>query len=248
LDDANFLPLLRQADGYVLQVHSVPISARGSATLCDLRLAREWIARAGKLGMPFSVALPTYRCAAGYAPDGKLLSVAMDSVQPSWPPGTRILEFGADAEKMAALVDEWQRARPPQLRELIWYRVPIAIDARNWRWPTLAAAMAGRPPKHQLSIRQEGANLIDLSIVNTGEADEQLGLNVTAKWSEAGLEASDALSGWSVRSENGLAVFNSVAQNGLRLPPGATRKIGWLRFDQPTNLQIEFSNQSESLR
>jgi hypothetical protein len=84
--------------------------------------------------------------------------------------------------------------------------------------------------------------------VNAGEADEQLKVNVIAKWREAGLEASDALFGWSVRSENGLAVFNSVAQNGFRLPPGATRKIGWLRFDQPTNLQIEFSNQSESLR
>jgi len=73
-------------------------------------------------------------------------------------------------------------------------------------------------------------------------------LNITAKWSETGLEASDALFGWSVRSENGLAVFNSVAQNGFRLPPGAARKIGWLRFDQPPNLQIEFSNQSEPLR
>ena len=248
LDDPNFLPLVRETDGYVLQVHSVPISARGSATLCDLKLARRWIARAGKLRMPFSVALPTYRCAAGYTPDGKLLSVAMDSVQPSWPPGTRILEFGADADDIAALVHELQKARPPQLRELIWYRVPIATDTRNWRWPTLAAVMAGQTPKHQLNVQQEGANPIDLSIVNAGEADEQLSLHVTAKWSEAGLEAADALSGWSVRSENGLAVFNSVAQNGFRLPPGATRKIGWLRFDQPTNLQIEFSNQSEPLR
>jgi hypothetical protein len=248
LDDANFLPLVRETDGYVLQVHSVPISARGGVTLCDSKLAREWIARAGKLGMPFSVAVPTYRCAAGYAPDGKLLSVAMDSVQRSWPPGTRILEFGADADKMAALVDEWQKARPPQLRDLIWYRVPIATDTRNWRWPTLAAVMAGRPPKHQLNVRQEGANPIDLSIVNTGEADEQLSLNVTAKWSETGLEASDALSGWSVRSENDRAVFSWVARNGFRLPPGATRKIGWLRFYQPTNLQTEFLNQSESLR
>ena len=248
LDDPNFLPLVRETDGYVLQVHSVPISARGSATLCDLKLARGWIARAGKLRMPFSVALPTYRCAAGYTPDGELLSVAMDSVQPSWPPGTRILEFAADADDIAALVHELQKARPPQLRELIWYRVPIATDTRNWRWPTLAAVMAGQTPKHQLNVQQEGANPIDLSIVNAGEADEQLSLHVTAKWSEAGLEASDALSGWSVRSENGLAVFNSVAQNGFRLPPGATRKIGWLRFDQPTNLQIEFSNQSEPLR
>jgi hypothetical protein len=248
LDDANFLPLVRETDGYVLQVHSVPISARGSATLCDSTLVREWIARAGKLGMPFSVAVPTYRCAAGYAPDGKLLSVAMDSVQPSWPPGTRILEFGADADKMAALVAEWQKARSPQLRDLIWYRVPIATDTRNWRWPTMAAVMAGRPPKHQLNVRQEGANPIDLSIVNAGEADEQLSLNVTAKWSETRLEASDALSGWSVRPENDRAVFSWVARNGFRLPPGATRKIGWLRFDQPTNLQTEFLNQSESLR
>jgi Protein of unknown function (DUF3142) len=242
LDDANFLPLVREADGYVLQVHSVPISAHGSGTLCDSKLAREWLARAGKLRMPFSVALPTYRCAAGYAPDGKLLSVAMDSVQPSWPPGTRILEFGSDADEIAALVHEWLKTRPPQLRELIWYRIPIATDTRNWRWPTLAAVMAGRPPKHQLSVRQEGANPIDLSIVNAGEADEQLNVNVTAKWSKADLEACDALSGWRVRSENDRAVFSSVAQSGIRLPPGATRKIGWLRFDQSTNLQTEFSN------
>src|SRR5205807_8313528 len=187
-----------------------------SATLCEPRLAREWIARAGKLGIPFSVALPTYRCAAGYGPNGKLLSVAMDSVPPVWPPGTRVLEFGADANEIAAVVNDWQKARPPQLRELIWYRIPIATDTRNWRWSTLAAVMAGRPPKHQLSVRREGANPIDLSIVNAGEADERLSLNVTAKWSEAGLEASDALSGWSVRSENGLVVFSSVAQNGFR--------------------------------
>src|SRR5437870_11202562 len=149
---------------------------------------------------------------------------------------------------MATLIDEWQKARPPQLRELIWYRVPIATDTRNWRWSTLAAVMAGRPPKHQLSVRREGANPIDLSIVNAGEADERLSLNVTAKWSEAGLEAYDALSGWSVRSENGLAVFSSVAQTGFRLLPGATRELGWLRLDEPTNLQIEFSNQSGPLR
>ncbi len=242
LDDANFLPLVRETDGYVLQVHSIPISAGGGTTLCDSKLARDWVSRAGNLRIPFSVALPTYRCAAGYAHDGKLLSVAMDSVQPSWPPGTRILEFGADADELAALVHEWHEARSSELRELIWYRVPIATDTRNWRWPTLEAVMAGNPPKHQLSVRQEGANPVDLSIVNAGEADEQLNVNVTAKWNKAELQACDALYGWRVRSENGRAVFSSVAQNGFRLPPGASRKIGWIRFDQPTNLQTEFSN------
>jgi len=95
MDNPEFRPLVREADGYVLQVHSVPIS--NGATLCDTRLARKRVVKAARLGLPFSVALPTYRCSAGYGSDGKLLSVAMDSIQPSWPPRTRVLEFGADA-------------------------------------------------------------------------------------------------------------------------------------------------------
>src|SRR5436309_14708579 len=89
LDNPEFLPLGREADSYVLQVHSVPIFS-GSAALCDSHSAREWAEKAAKLDLPFSVALPTYSGVAGYGTDGKLLSVAMDSVQPSWPPGTRI--------------------------------------------------------------------------------------------------------------------------------------------------------------
>ena len=241
LDDSQFSALVREVDGYVLQVHSVPISAGTNAKLSDARLAREWVRKAARFGIPFEVALPTYRCAAGYGPDGKLLSVAMDSVQPVWPPGTRVLEFGADADEIAALVNDWQKTRPPQLRELIWYRVPIATDTRNWRWPTLSAVMSGRLPKHKLNILQEGENPIDLSIFNAGEADEQLNANVTATWNGAGLTASDALAGWNVKSENGRAIFKVTASHGLRLPPGATRKIGWLRFDQITTVETELS-------
>jgi hypothetical protein len=247
LDNSEFLPLVREADSYALQVHSVPISS-GSATLCNAHSAREWVAKAAKLGLPFSVALPTYRGTAGYGADGKLLSVAMDSIQPSWPPGTRILEFGADGDEIAALVETWQKARPKQLRELLWYRIPIATDTRNWRWVTLSAVMGGRRPEHKLRVLQEGANPIDLSILNAGEADEQINSDVMATWSGAGLDASDALSGWSVHSENDRAVFRTIAEHRVRLPPGAIRKIGWLRFDQITSLRTEFSNQSESHR
>jgi len=241
LNDSEFRKLVREVDGYVLQVHSVPISAGTTAKLSDARLAREWVRKAARFGIPFGVALPTYRCAAGYGSDGKLLSVAMDSVQPVWPPGTRVLEFGADADEIAGLVHEWQKARPPQLRELIWYRVPIATDTRNWRWPTLSAVMSGHLPEHKLNILQEGENPIDLSIFNAGEADEQINANVTTTWNGAGLTASDALAGWNMKSENGRAIFRVTASHGLRLPPGAMRKIGWLRFDQTTTLETELS-------
>jgi hypothetical protein len=88
---------------------------------------------------------------------------------------------------------------------------------------------------------QEGENPVDLSIVNAGEADEQVNANVTASWNGAGLTASDALAGWNIKSENGRAIFRVTASHGLRLPPGATRKIGWLRFDQTTSLETELS-------
>jgi Protein of unknown function (DUF3142) len=247
LDSPDFRALVREADSYVLQVHSIPLSP-SRATLCNERLARQWISKAARFGLPFSVALPTYRCSAGYGPDGKLLSVAMDSVQPAWPPGTRVLEFGADPDEIAALVNEWQQSRPPQLRGLLWYRIPIASDARNWRWITLSAVMAGRPPEHKLNVLQEGENPIDLSVFNGGEADEQWNASVIATWSDAELAASDALSGWSVRSEHGRAIFNAITSQSVRLPPGATRKIGWLRFDRTTNLRTELLNQSEPLR
>ena len=241
LNASEFRKLVHEVDGYVLQVHSVPISAGTNAKLFDAQFAREWVRKAARFGTPFEVALPTYRCAAGYGPNGKLLSVAMDSVQPVWPPGTRVLEFGADANEIAAVVNDWQQTRPPQLRELIWYRIPIATDTRNWRWATLSAVMSGRLPEHKLNILQEGENPIDLSIFNAGEADEQLNANVSATWNGAGLTASDALAGWNMRSENGRAIFTVTASRGLRLPPGTTRKIGWLRFDQTTTLETALS-------
>lgn len=239
LDDPEFVPLLRDADGYVLQVHSVPTSnVADRATLCDEALARAWIKKAARLGLPFSVALPTYRCSAGYDATGKLLSVAMDSVQPAWPPDTRVLEFATNADEIAMLVKELQQARPPQLREIIWYRIPVATDMRNWRWVTLSAAMSGRKPLHRLEVLQEGESPIDVSIANTGEADEQLDSVVTATWNGAAVVATDALPGWTVDVTTGRAVFATLAGHPMRLPPGGTRRIGWLRYERPASLQL----------
>jgi hypothetical protein len=141
---------------------------RCRANVCDAPLARAWVSKAARFGLSFSVALPTYRCSAGYDATGKLLNVAMDSVQPAWPSDTRVLEFATNADDMATLVQEWRYARPPQLREIIWYRVPVATDVRNWCWTTLSAVMSGRKPLHHLEVLQEGENPIDLSIANTG--------------------------------------------------------------------------------
>jgi hypothetical protein len=236
LDQADFPALAREADEYVLQVHSVPTLAEsGHAVLCDPALARKWVSMASRLGIPFSVSLPAYWCVAGYDSGGKLLGVAMDSVQPAWPPGTSALEFGANADDIAGLVAEWRQSRPAAMRGLLWYRVPVPTDLRNWRWPTLAAVMAGRNPQHRLDVICDGANPLDISIVNRGEAEEYAGCAVTLTWSGANVTASDALPGWSLTVENGRALFSTIPGEQLRLSPGDSRSIGWLRYDQVTS-------------
>jgi hypothetical protein len=230
LDEPGFESLVREADGYVLQVHSVPLKDGRAQTLCDTGAARRWVTKAARLQRPFSVALPTYRCRAGYSRAGKLLGIALDGVQPSWPPGTRALEFNSDATEIAALVNKWERARPSELQELLWYRIPVATDTRNWRWPTLRAVMSGRRPSRHFEVVREGENPVDLAIVNAGESDEEVPGDVVAI-SEAGhLLAAEALAGWEVKRERGRALFSVAPGHRLRLPPGARRQIRWLRY------------------
>jgi hypothetical protein len=243
LEAPDFPDLIRQCDEYVLQVHSIP-TGHPTGVICDEALTRSWVKRAGALGRPFDVALPTYRCAAGYDPSGKLLGVAMDSVAPFFPPGTRLLEFDSDAEALARLICNWRTARPENLKGIIWYRLPVSTDRQNWRWPTLLAVMKGRSPLHRLEVSREGDNPVDLSISNMGEADAPVRCTVTVTWNEGVLVASDALPGWNVLIQPGRATFSSNSSAGLRLPPGTKIGIGWLRYDRALPLALQVSESS----
>jgi hypothetical protein len=240
LDEPEFARLIGKVEGYVLQVHSVPTAPGDGAMLCDTTLAKRWVEKANRLGVPFSVALPTYRCVAGYDDAGKLVSVAMDGVDPVWPRGTRAVEFATDADRVAALVNEWKKKRPALLRDIFWYRLPVATDERNWRWPTLSAVMEGRAPLRKLEIRSRGENPVDLAIANVGEADEQSDPTVKVTWNDgSAVTASDALPGWSVVVTKDAAIFKPDGGEQLRLSPGATRSIGWLRYDRAPNFQAK---------
>ncbi len=238
LDEPEFAHLLNHADGYILQVHSIPPSVPAAhALVCEPDRARQWVKKAAALGHPFEVALSTYSAVVGYDEAGRLRGVALDAVQPSWPAGTQLMHLDSNAESLAALVAEWRTMHPPQMKGVIWYRLPVATDQRNWRAETFNAVIEGRALKHQLIARATGENPADLSIVNEGDLDEEFTGQVIVHWQGDAPIASDALRGWSVQINEQQAEFTCAQP--LRLPPGTSRGIGWLRFDQRASLNVE---------
>ncbi len=241
LDEPAFSRMLAQVDGWVLQVHSaMPEKADARVSACDPERARKWVAKAEKLRKPFEVALSTYSAQAGYNEQGKLLGLALDGIQPAWPAGTRIMQFDSDADELAKLVGEWQAWHPTGMQGILWYRLPVTTDQRNWRWPTFAAVIEGRFPTHHLTVRTEGGNPVDLSVVNDGEADESLDhAEVISTWPGPAPEAAEALPGWTVSLDANQARFVHAKEQTRRLPPGARQNIGWLRFNHATAVRVE---------
>lgn len=240
LDEPAFPDLLKHTDGWVLQVHSaMPEKTGGHVATCDPGRARKWVAEAAKLHRPFEVALSTYTAQAGYDENGKLLGLALDGIQPAWPANVRIMQFDSDPDALVALVREWRDLRPAGLQGILWYRLPVATDQRNWRWPTFAAVIEGRSPMHHLAAKTEGVNPVDLSVVNDGEGNEDLGkIRVKTAWKGPPPVASEALPGWGVSLEAGAAIFQFSGPAGS-LPPGGRRSIGWLRFENPPQVSAE---------
>ena len=87
-------------------------------------------------------------------------------------------------------------------------------------------------------MARRGENPIDLELINIGEADEQFTGSITGSWRNAKLVASDSVAGWQLQTSNGRAVFTPEANEPLRLLPGERRGIGWLRYDQPAELEL----------
>lgn len=248
LSEPAFPILAREARRYVLQVHSVSSPLGDDRTqICDPAQARRWVAQASAIGVPFEIALPTYRSYVGYSPEGKLVGVASDSVRPSWPSGTRVKEYGLDEIAMAAVMKEWLMKRPAHVEGIMWYRLPVATDENNWRWPTLRAVMEGRPPSQNWKVRVEGSshaggdlpNPVDLVLSNAGESDEAPSCRVEVRWDTDATAVAESLPGWEVRKGKRSVVFFRAVGNARRLPPGGDCAIGWLRLEPGAPIHVE---------
>ncbi len=243
LDSPAFASLAAAATNYVLQVHSLGKPARVDAPfkLCDPALAQRAVARAGAVGVPFRVALPTYTYLVAFNAAGKFIGLSAEAPHSRWPAGAQLRELSADPLAMHALVQSWNTNRPPAMRGVIWYRLPVPVDNFNWRWPTLGAMISGREPQEKFSAtaRRVEPGLVEISLENTGELDISSRLAVTVRWSDARLVAGDGLRGFELAEQNVSAAKFQNQPASYRLPAGEKIIVGWLRFDQDREVQIE---------
>jgi hypothetical protein len=178
--------LIRAADGYVLQVHSLkpPSGPDDAVELCDPAAAREWIEEAARFGRPFRVALPTYGYAAAFGPTGKLLGLSAEGPSLSWPAGVTVRTVRTRPGDMAGLVRGWTGDRPAALAGILWYRLPVASDRLNWTLPTLLSVSRGEAPRADVraEVRVPEPGLIEIDLLNLGAEDSILPSPVWIRW------------------------------------------------------------------
>jgi len=243
LKQASFRRLIAEADGYILQVHSLarPKGVDAPFKLCDPGAAREAVTLAGRLGKPFRVALPTYGYRLAFDGQGRFAGLSAEGPARDWPEDYQVREIHADASEMAALVREWTARRPRAMQGLIWYRLPVAGDRLNWPWTTLAEVMQGQTPqtRFKVELRQPQPGLIETELLNTGGTVFGGPVRAVVRWQEARLLAADGLEGVTLEQPEARKLVLTTTEDFARLDPGAKRTLGWLRLDRPAKVTLE---------
>ena len=241
LKQTAFRELASSADGFVLQVHSLdrPRGIDAPFTLCDPQKARAAVRQAGELGLPFRVALPTYGYVLAFTADGKFVGLSAEGPSLNWPKGTLQRKVNANPAELSQLIAEWSNHPPAHCRGVIWYRLPIAGENLNWPRATLSMVMSGRSPSVSLRLeaRRSGA-LVEVDWVNAGGAVKTGAVAVRARWQQGALLAGDGLHGF-VLSESSSNSARFINQS-VRLRPDERQQVGWLRFNQETEVELEF--------
>lgn len=227
LEGEGFAELARESPGYVLQVHSLqlPESPGEPVVLLDPEAARRAVAKAAALDVPFRVALPTYGCEVWFDDAGQVVEVVSEDEGPGFRPAGRSFAY-ADPAEAAALVAGWESEGLETLTGLVWYRIPVAGDRRNWRWETLEKVVSGEVPKAVVEVeRASGGGVGDVVIVNRGDAPGRLPTSVLAR---GPVLAADAVGAYRPGPSKAGAEFVRRDEIWPWLEPGERTVIGWV--------------------
>jgi hypothetical protein len=228
LDEASF-PELVKGGSYVLQVHSLQLPAREGepVKIFDPTSAVIAARKASNLQIPFRIAMATYGCEVRFDAKGKVVDViSEDTGGISSSPGRRAFAL-ADPNDSARLVREWT-ARPPEgMTGIIWYRLPVAEDRRNWPWQTFELVIRGKSGVPQLDlIATPGPGARDLFVANKGNFPARLPAQIIITTPGS---AADGAGAYRIEARENELHFILRDDVWPWLDPGQKIPTGWLR-------------------
>ena len=241
-----FGDLIRKADRYVLQVHSIkrPKRFEDEVSLCDPERALRWARQAAKFGVAYHVALPTYGYRMAYDPTGALVDIAAEDASATKHPDWTYREVRSDPIEISNLVEQFKLQDVEHLHGIIWYRLPIGNERYNWDINTWRAVMTG-PVEHSdwdLSTVQVESGLVEIRIENTARVAMQPPEIIEVDLGDATALAWDGQRNYSVQPAPPQRLFWRwpASMSAPHLAPGETWTIGWIRLhEEATTLELK---------
>lgn len=224
LRSTKFPNLTQKVDDLILQVHAVDDPREG---LFNDYKALHYIDRMNRISRkPFYIALPTYGLKVGMERNGRLNFV--EGENNLWLGKTAGQELFTDPYQITKFLNHLETDIPMNLKGLVWFRLPIAEDRRNWSISTWLTVLQRRKPYTQIKIENrvdpQDTELFDLFAVNQGNVDARLPLKVELKCA-----IGDGFPPYQLSIGNNGHYFLESIKNPPFLPVGAKRRIGWMR-------------------
>ena len=239
LDEPDFRQLIEGRGGYVLQLHSLKLPKRAGdpVMVFDPVSARISATKAAALRVPFRIAMATYGCEIRFGPDGKVTDVISED-----PAGATAADRSfalADPVESARLVREWNANPPEGLRGIIWYRLPVEGDRRNWPWETFQLVIRGEEDLSKPELEASpGSGARDLFVANRGRFPLLLPREIVVS---SPVTAADGVGAY--RLERRDEALHFIRRNDVWpwLDPGKKIPTGWLRISgEPAPIETHF--------
>jgi hypothetical protein len=239
----GFGRLIAEAGEFILQVHSVdpPMFGGDRFEICDTNRAKVWVENAAAFSIPFRVALPTYSCLVAFDSTTKLVGLSAEGPSIVWPQNTHLKVYNSDPERLSKLVQRWIQDRPEKMEGIVWYRLPVPIDRRNWRLTTLLKVAAGLDLRHSLRVQIKPSQPLEVSLKNEGDVDERLPEKIVVRWGGGSLRAADGLGFYRLgeQTASSLELLKNEGPIESNLSPETTLSIAWLSVDSPDEVHAE---------
>jgi len=243
LKHRSFTRLAKLTDGYVLQVHSLerPKSIDEPMVLCNRESSLIWVRQAGRIGVDFRVALPTYGYYVAFDVGGKFKGLIAEGQSRSWDCQTRLVKVSSNPTKMAGLVSAWKANRPACMKGIIWYRLPVEGDELNWPSVTLSTIIAGKVLLNSLRVEIDypSKGLAEIMLVNDGHTDQRSDLPINVECPQEKIIACDGMRGYSMvnRTTDGFVMEHDSSKEFSTIRPGQRLKTGWIRLEHEMEIK-----------